>query len=126
MRGERPCDAREARARLGKAENFLQVAQAALGSNNDPAASDAVLAGIAAADAVCCHRLGRRSAGDDHGEALSLLRQADHTLESSLRRLLGSKHRAQYDARPISEGEAEQAVKRAGRLVDAARRHLAS
>jgi hypothetical protein len=46
-----------ARALLEKAENVLQVAQAALGSTNDPAASDAVLAGIAAADAICRHRL---------------------------------------------------------------------
>lgn len=126
MRSERPCAAQEARARLEKAQSFFEVAEAASGSNDDPATSNAVLAGIAAADAVCCHRLGRRSASEDHTDALALLREADPALEPLLRRLLSSKHKAQYDARPVPAGEAEQAVKRARRLVNAAKRHLAS
>ena len=39
------------------------------------AAALAVLAGIAAADAACCHRLGVRSRGQDHARAIELVKQ---------------------------------------------------
>lgn len=62
-----------ARARLGKARDYLELAEVAFGAEKfDPAASNAVLAGIAAADVACCVRLGRRSSGDDHEAAARL------------------------------------------------------
>jgi hypothetical protein len=42
---------------------------------NHVAADNAVLAAIAASDAVCCRLLGERSRGQDHREAVTLLEQ---------------------------------------------------
>jgi hypothetical protein len=76
-----PCDSAQARRRLGHAVSFLEVAELAADVNDlsleyaSVAASIAILAGIAAADAACCHELGRRSRSDDHHDAESLLEQ---------------------------------------------------
>jgi hypothetical protein len=55
----------EARARLLTAQAYLDVASAVLDERDrdeylNVAAGLAVLAGIAASDAICCARLGRR------------------------------------------------------------------
>lgn len=59
-----PCGEPQARQRLARACSFLEVAELTA-DENDPsleygsvAASIAILAGIAAADAVCCQKLG--------------------------------------------------------------------
>lgn len=56
---------------------YLDIAQLPAGEQDDAsrnvAAGNAVLAGIAAADAICCVHLGKRSRGQDHREAVSLL-----------------------------------------------------
>lgn len=75
------CGATQARQRLAQARSYLDVASLTA-DENDPmfeyagvAASVAILAGIAAADAACCQALGRRSRSDDHHEAEALLAQ---------------------------------------------------
>lgn len=114
----RSCGRAEATARLAKARQFLDVADVALTAElYDAAASDAAMAGIAAADVICCVRLGSRSAAADHGEAAPLLRKADERVAVDLERLLGVKYRAQYDHRRVTSTEATQAVTRAKRLV---------
>jgi hypothetical protein len=53
-----------------------------------------VLAGIAAADAVCCSALGRRSRSQNHRDAVALVRQvfpAGPAAARHLERLLGLK-----------------------------------
>nr|WP_291840575.1 hypothetical protein [Candidatus Microthrix sp.] len=52
-----------------------------------------VHAGIAAADVICCSRLGVHASGQDHAAAAALLDQADAGLGKELRRLLGLKTR---------------------------------
>src|SRR5215207_9631134 len=75
------CTASEGRLRLDQARAHLEVADLAA-DTSDPdleytsvAASIAILAGIAAADAACCAALGRRSRSDNHQDASDLLAQ---------------------------------------------------
>ena len=59
------------------AESCLRYAQAAFGDGEyDVAAGNAVIDGVAAADAICCVRLGERSADDDHQRARAHLARA--------------------------------------------------
>ncbi len=84
----------------------------------------AVLAGIAAADAICGTRLGRIHRGDDHLGAQDLLRQAtpDGTqLATQLGRLLSLKAAAHYGVQVVSSRQATDATKWAARLVERAR-----
>ena len=78
MTREAPCGPAEARRRARMARTYLDVAeQAALGETDEGrnvAAGNAVLAAIAAADALCCLRLGRHPRGQAHQEATALLR----------------------------------------------------
>ena len=73
------CDENAARARLRDARAQLDLAEIATAGSapeeRKAAASCAVLAGIAAADAACCRSLGRRSRSQDHHEAVALVRQ---------------------------------------------------
>lgn len=67
----------EAAARLGMALAYLETAQLADSEHREGfsnvTAGLAVLAGIAASDAICCVRLGRYHRGDDHRQATELL-----------------------------------------------------
>ncbi|MGV9798678.1 hypothetical protein ACWDTP_11545 [Mycobacterium sp. NPDC003449] len=125
------CSASEALARLDQAKAFLDVAELA-GGESDPlatpgvAAALAVLAGIAACDAVCCAVLGQRSRGQDHRQAATLLRQITpdgRTLALDLERLLAIKDDAHYGTLHISTQRTKTALRQARRLVDAAAVH---
>jgi hypothetical protein len=98
-----PCTLEQARKRLADARKFLELAEvvddesetAALGVS----AANAVLAGIAAADAACCRALGERSRGDDHRDAVALVAQVTpggDDAANALRRLLAVKNDAEY------------------------------
>ena len=123
------CSPSEARVRVEQARAFLEVAELVLDEADDGlatpqvAASLAVLCGIAASDAVCCSRLGRRSRGQDHHQAVDLLatvRPDGPAMAKDLRRLLEIKDQAHYAATMISAARAEQAVQWARRLDDLA------
>ena len=58
---------------IGLAE--LVAAEEGIPASRSVSAALAVLSGIASADAACCAALGRRSRGEDHREAVALLRQ---------------------------------------------------
>lgn len=92
----------------------------------DPAISAAVLAGIAAADAIVLCRQplprGRRA----HEDAPDLLARWDPSAAETLRRLLRVKRRAQYDAQSLSVNEVVDALRRAHRLVSHAEVQLVS
>ena len=99
-----PCGAKEARVRLRTAEAYLETAELVLGEArrrefSNVAAGLAVLAGIAASDAVCCMRLRSRHRGSDHRGAISLLEEATpdgKDVAASLTRLLNVKDTAHY------------------------------
>lgn len=86
-------------------------------------ASLAVLAGIAAADALTCLATGTRSRGADHHAATDLLRQVQPggpKLAQDLGRLLSVKDACQYSDAFLSHAKALAALAQARRLVDAA------
>ncbi len=91
-----------------------------INENADVSASDSVLAGIAAADALCCHHLRMRSADGDHGRSVDLLAEIDGQAAARLRKLLAMKTRAQYDVAAVAQRDAKSARRLAGELVQLA------
>lgn len=116
----KPCSARVRRGRMNKAEEFLEHAQVAGADAPDTCVSLAVLAGIAAADVICCIRMGEHAAGDDHQRAVVLLKQANAGAATQLNRLLAQKSRAGYSDLAMTPRQAEQALRAAAALVELA------
>ena len=67
-----------ARKRLADARKFLELAETVADANEPTSlgvsSANAVLAGIAAADAACCAALGERSRSEDHRDATQTAR----------------------------------------------------
>jgi hypothetical protein len=113
------CTPAQARARREHARAFLDVADTVLDQAPETAqphvaAALAVLAAIAATDAICGLSLGRYSRGQDHGQAVSLLEIVDlqdPTLPAKLRRLLSAKDDACYSPRLMSRTDAQALVR---------------
>jgi hypothetical protein len=87
----------------------------------------AVLAGIAASDAICATRLRRIHRGQDHRSASTLLEQATpdgKKLAATFVRLIDLKDQAHYGVLIIPLQQARSAVKWARLLVDRARQEL--
>lgn len=122
----RPCSATDARERRGQAYAFLEVAEL-VADETDPdlayagvAASLAVLAGIAAADAACCAALGERSRSQNHRDAEDLLEQitpGGRQAASKLRQLLSLKDAAHYGLIAVNPSELKRAIRQGGSLV---------
>jgi hypothetical protein len=121
-----PCTHTQAAARLRHARKHLEIAElgasdvASVASAN-AAASSAVLAGIAASDAVCCHALGKRSCSEDHREAVDLLKQVTPggaRAANDLALLLGLKDESQYGFGDIAATKLRRALLRAGSLIE--------
>jgi hypothetical protein len=119
-----------AAGRCAKAIQFLTAADEIMDLADDAAdVGDAyvtlcVHAGIAAADTITGHRLAVYNTGDNHTEAVTLLRQVQPDgpdLAGHLAALLALKTKAGYTHRPVSAQERTQAGRRAHALVDAAR-----
>jgi len=111
------CGEDDARRRLRDARAQLDLAELASADSNaeekKAAASCAVLAGIAAADAACCKSLGRRSRSQDHRDAVGLGRQVARggsDAAKQLDRLLGPQGpgavRLRGHRRPATRGRA--------------------
>ena len=84
------------------------------------AASIAILAGIAAADAACCQALGRRSRSDDHHDAEQLLVEiapGGKMAASNLRKLIDLKDTAHYGFISPSAPELKRSLRQAEHLV---------
>lgn len=79
----------------------------------------AVLAGIAAADAIAGATLRRRSASDNHADAVSLLKQSTDgkMLAQHLLRLVSSKTDVQYTPTIYNEKRSAELLTSATRLV---------
>jgi hypothetical protein len=87
----------------------------------------AILAGIAASDAICCIRLGQYNRGEDHRHATALLEGAtpDGTeLAVRLERLLELKDTAHYGISLVVNPKADNAVRWAKQLVRRAEEEL--
>lgn len=119
------CGLAEARTRAGSAGKFLEVAllieSEDEGAFRSVAASLAVLAGIAAADAACCVALGRRSRGSDHHDAEALVAEiapGGTQAATWLRRLIDLKDTAQYGIIFVSRDDLKVAMRQAEKLVE--------
>lgn len=119
------CGPAEARIRVAQARNFLETADLITGEDDDlatpgTAAALAVLAGIAAADALCCMNLGQRSRGQDHCEAARLVEQVEpngRALSRSFSRLLTPASRApQFQEHSIQPRACTNARRKGERL----------
>lgn len=121
------CSGAEARGRLAKARKFLEVGElvqevAEEGDEESASVSAAlfVLAGIAAADAACCHTLGRRSRAQDHhaveGLVTDIVPGGPHAAVT-LRRLLSLKDEAHYGFYAVGEGKLRAAGRQAHSIV---------
>jgi hypothetical protein len=125
-----PCDARVIAGRMRKAEQFLTAAENVRDlAENEEDARDAfvtlcVHAGIAASDVLCCLALGQHARGEDHQEAIALVRRVapgGGELANALSVLLGMKTRAAYGDATVTADQVKRAERAAKRLLDAAR-----
>jgi hypothetical protein len=126
------CGEADARRRLRDARAQLDLAELAAPDSapeeQKAAASCAVLAGIAAADAACCKSLGRRSRTQDHRDVVTLVRDVapgGPDAAKQLERLLGIKDQAQYGFEDVGGQRLEAARRQARALVAFAERALA-
>jgi len=122
---ERSMSKSEVLARAEHARAYLLVADlvrddASITARSNILGAVAVLAGIAASDAICGRALGSRSVGAAHAEAVDLLRRATppgSKAASALGRLLASKTDTQYSAQLVSSAKARELFKAAEQLV---------
>ena len=122
----RTCSPEVRRGRLAKAEGFLQAAEDVSllddgGQLRDALVTLYVHAGIAASDVICCARLGQHATGDNHAEAVSLLKKAGAASHRHLATLLGLKTKAAYSHTPASAADVKKAARAAAQLVEDAR-----
>jgi hypothetical protein len=120
------CSTGDARGHLARAKGYLDLAEVAqadrTGEQARVSVGNAVLAGIAASDAICCARSGERSSPPNHQDAVRLLQQVtgDRQLGAALRELIELKGKAHYGLGRVSHGMNVAAVRRARELVAAA------
>jgi hypothetical protein len=119
------CGTAEARKRLTDARLFLELAEtvddARTAESLGVSAANAVLAGIAAADAACCRSLGERSRGEDHRDATKLVAHVTpggDEAAKALGRLLAIKNDAEYGLATISRANRELALRQARKLIE--------
>ncbi|WP_156401880.1 hypothetical protein [Agromyces sp. Soil535] len=113
--------ASHARAFMAAAELVDALADdAGIESKANLLGSLAVLAGIAASDAICGASLGERAAGENHTDAVVLLKRASPPEDSSsaqLKRLLDAKTTTQYSPILIGDTKAADLLTAAQRLL---------
>lgn len=112
------CTASTRVGRVAKARQFLVAAETIATVIDDQEIADAfvalcVHAGIAAADVICCARLGMLHSGESHNEAVALPGSVDKSAARQLKALLDMKTRSGYS--PVLTSAADQ--KRAGRAA---------
>ena len=121
------CGRVQAQTRLQHAKKFYEVAElvalegADIPASSSVAAALAVLAGIAASDAACCIAMGRRSRGQDHRQAVTLVQQVSPGGTGAARnlgRLLDIKDTAHYGVIPVSGPELKAALRHTQALVE--------
>lgn len=119
----------EATAHLDQARQFLAAAEYSRDEHHhDAAASNAVLAGIRAADAIRAARNSAYARVKKHEDAVRLTAQAGpegRAAATLLTRLLAIKSKAQYDTTTMTADAARRAVATAGRIVELAKTALA-
>jgi hypothetical protein len=131
MTRQAPCGSAEAARKARLARAYLDLAEQVAGQEGDEArnvaAGNAVLAAIAASDALTCLRLGRHSRGQDHTAAAALLKRIrpdGTTLAKDLSTALGVKDAAHYGSVLIAATVLKSTLRATARLVEAAERAI--
>lgn len=118
------CGRVQAKNRLDVAKQYQKLAHLKsdedTGAARNAAAGNAVLAGIAAADAISCLRLGERSASSDHSDAIGLLAKLDKKLAQHLATLVGDKSTSHYGDTFIGVESLKGCLRAMDHLVQAA------
>jgi hypothetical protein len=119
------CTASARAGRMAKARQFLVAAETIAAVIDDQEIADAfvtlcVHAGIAAADVICCARLGTYHSGENHNEAVALLGSVDKSAAKQLKALLDMKTRSGYSPALTSAADQKRAGRTAAALVAAA------
>lgn len=124
----RRCNVGEAQTRADEALEHLALAEIYQPGDSSAArkasGSSAVLAAIAASDAICCRRLKQRSADTDHAAAVELLRQVTPEgaeLAKALSVAIRLKTAMQYGTESVTESDHIRLMRAAERLVRTAR-----
>jgi hypothetical protein len=118
----RRCDEVVRAGRLKKATEFYEAAVLVEDATPNASVDLVVDAGIAAADVICCSRLGMYATGENHNEAVSLLDKAEPGVAKYLRVLLNLKSKVAYMHVSVTTSERKRASRAAERLVEAAGR----
>jgi hypothetical protein len=120
-----------ATARFGIAREYLLLATLEAEEDrafaHNAAAGNAVLAAVAASDAICCMHRGLYHRGDDHRGAVELLRSAGPNgpeLAKDLARALAVKDQVHYSGDPLSATELRTVLRSTSRLLEEAERLL--
>ena len=118
----------EGRRRLDIAEQYLTLAVMLADDSSDGAINacigNCVLAGIAAADALCYARLGERYSGPDHDQAVDVLDRVSKEYGSALRSLIRLKTKSQYGDEWLTDSSRKTALRSARILVNEAKASL--
>lgn len=125
----RPCSPADARTLAGYAAAYLHVARRVRDEDapgaDHVATGNAVLAAIAASDAICGRLLGERSRGSDHRDAVRMLRSLARPdvarLADALMNALDSKDESHYGVAGIGRDARVRAIRAAETLVAVAR-----
>jgi hypothetical protein len=118
----RQCSEGARAGRLKKATEFHDAAVVIEDDAPNAAVDLYVDAGIAAADVICCFRLGVYAAGESHNEAIALLEKAERGIAKHLRTLLHLKSKVAYSHQSVTTDDHKMARRAASNLVEAARR----
>ncbi|MFV9673549.1 MAG: HEPN domain-containing protein [Acidimicrobiia bacterium] len=109
---------------LDKAREFLEAAEVSLDLGMfNAAASNAVISGINAKDAICLRLTGHTRKNPNHADAAKELNQAGKRagdLAPTLARLLKAKTKAQYQSVPVTRPAAVKAIQHATALLNGA------
>lgn len=117
---------------LVRADECLSSAKHSLGVNQwNASAISAIHSGIASLDALCVYYLGQRHAGQNHEDAIALFRslkqlsrEDSDAITSRIIRILKMKNMAEYEERLVHQTEAQNILKDAERLLEAAKNNL--
>lgn len=121
----RPGTPGEARGRRKIAQKYLEVAELVEADNGtavNVCIGIAVLAGIAAGDAISIAAIGERYSGPDHAAAADLLARVDPELGKRLRDLVNLKPASHYGNSLLSQSNRTRALRAAAALVEEAAR----
>lgn len=120
----RTCNKATVRGRHEKAIEFWEAATELdilhPDGHSDAVVQLCVLAGIAAADVICCVYLGQHSDGQSHGVAVDLLNKVDPRLANFLAVLLRHKTESAYRATVSHASMRRAALRSAAALIEAA------